>query len=259
MRYDFDSMRRAMQLEYERTGNPMFLRWIESQEKYIADHGRESDEVRKNLFLEWIVEYGNFIDYPSLIEHRRDDTYKLNSRVADAGLDFGKEKDQTVLTITDYERNVRDWQVFRGEYEAQLADIEIYLTKRAAELGLSIGFLFCDSTGVGDPLKNALKHRLRIPVRGVVFSPQHKDSLAKKMLSAFSAKEERRRLTYPAAHEHTAKFEEQFRKLLRERRPSGLLNYRHPDENNAHDDFPDSLALSLWNIERMDGGTPLDA
>jgi len=250
---DFAYMKEAMREENERTGNPMFLRWIESQEKYIADYGIESDEVQKNLFLKWIVEIGNFISWEHLIGHRRMIESGFLSSIADVGIDFAKEHDETILTITDYERNIRDWQVFRGEYTDQVDSIATYLQSAGEVHGVTLRFGFCDSTGVGDPLKSMLRKRLRMPLYGIVFSAQTKDILGKKMLNAFQAKDERHRLSYPFDHPLRPKFEDQFRKLLKERRETGQLNYRHPDEHNAHDDYCDSLALSLWRIERVMG------
>lgn len=254
---DYTYMRKAMLREHEKTGNPMFLRWVESQDKYIEDYGLESDDVQKNLFCKWIVEMGNFIEWERLIGHRRPADYAMTSVIADIGIDLAKEQDETVVTVTDYERNIRDWQIFRGEYTDQVEEIALWLTQCALRHRLTFRYGFCDATGVGDPVKTMLKRRLRFPIRGIVFNVQNKDALAKKMLKSFSGKHERDRMTYPADHELTPKFEKQFRQLLRERRPSGALNFKHPDEHNAHDDFPDSYALSLWNIEKirgMDGG-----
>ena len=254
IRLDYTYMRIAMKLEYERTKNPMFLRWIESQDKYIADHGIDSDEVQKNLYLKWIVEVGNFISFEQLITHRRE-AMSFGTRLADCGLDFakGENGDETVATITDYERNIRTWEIFKGEYPDQIEEIALWLPQQAAIHNVSLRFIYCDSTGVGDPVKAYLKQKMRVPVRGIPFSVQNKDIMAKKLQKAFYAKTERERLTYPADHEHTAKFEKQFKNLLKERRTTGQLNLTHGTGKHDHDDFPQSCALSLWNIEKIRG------
>lgn len=254
-RFDYDFMRREMIEEHKRTDNPMFLRWIESQDKYIADHGRDSDEVLKNLYLKWIVEVGNFTSWENLISHRREALGQVMTRLADVGIDFakGENGDETVVTITDYERNIRTWEVFKGEYPDQVEEIVSWLPQAAAEHGVTLRFIFCDTTGVGDPVKTMLKRRLRIPCRGVVFTVQNKDIMAKKLQKAWSASKGSERLTYPMEHKHRAKFETQMKGLQKERRPSGQLNLTHGTAKNDHDDFPQSLMLSLWNIEKIRG------
>ncbi len=254
IRLDYTYMRGAMLLEFERTKNSMFLRWIESQDKYINDHGADSDEVLKNLYLKWIVEVGNFISYEHLILHRRE-REQFNTRLADCGIDFakGENGDETIATITDYERNIRTWEMFRGEYPDQVEEIAMWLPQQAVIHNLSLRFIHCDSTGVGDPVKAMLRRKLRTPVRGVQFTVQHKDVMAKKLTKSFNAKSDRERLTYPANHPHTAKFEKQMRTLVKERRPTGQLNLTHGTGKHDHDDYPQSLMLSLWNMEKIRG------
>ncbi len=266
-RLDYDYMRVAMQLEYERTGNPMFIRWIDSQDKYIADHGLDSDEVQKNLYLKWIVEVGNFISLEHLMLHRRTRD-NFSTRLADLGLDFakGENGDETIATLMDYERNIRTWAVFKGDYTDQVDEIATWLPQQQAVHNVSVRFVICDTTGVGDPVRSMLKRKLRTPVRGVVFTVQHKDVMAKKLQKAFSAKNDRERLTYPANHPLTQHFEKQFKNLLKERRATGQLNLTHGTGKYDHDDYPQSCALSLWkyadkknrkriNINRDEGST----
>lgn len=253
-RLDYDYMRAAMLREFERTKNPMFLRWIESQDKYIDDHGRESDEVLKNLWCKWIVEVGNFISYEHLIAHRRT-VHEFNTRLADCGLDFakGENGDETVATLVDYERNIREWAIFKGEYPDQVDEIAQWLPQQAMKHNLSLRFINCDTTGVGDPVRSMLRRKLRTPVRGVVFTVQNKDIMAKKLTKAFAAKTDRERLTYPANHELTPKFEKQMKDLQKERRATGQLNLTHGTGKYDHDDFPQSLMVALWNIEKIRG------
>lgn len=254
-RLDYTYMREAMLKEYERTKNPMFMRWIESQDKYIEDHGMESDEVQKNLFLKWLVTVGNFIAWESLIGHRRAEEARFASRIADVGIDFakGENGDETVATIVDYERNVRDWEIFSGDWPDQVDEIALWLPEAAAKHNVSLQFIHCDSTGVGDPVKSYLRRKIRTPTRGIVFGVQSEDAMAKKMLKAFAAKSERERVTYPQNHKHTNKFEKQMKGLLKHRRATGQLKLTHGTGKHDHDDFAQSLALALWNIEKIRG------
>lgn len=254
IRLDYDYMRQEMLEEHARTGNPMFLRWVESQDKYINDHGRESDEVLKNLFLRWIVEVGNFTSWENIIAHRRVGNPRKTS-LCDVGIDFakGENGDETVATLVDYERNIRTWETFHGEYPDQVEQIVTWLSQVTASQAVNIRFIFCDTTGVGDPVKTMLKRRIRIPCRGVVFTVQNKDIMAKKLQKAWSAAKESERLTYPADHPHAAKFEKQMLGLLKQRRPTGQLNLTHGTGKHDHDDFPQSLMLALWHIEKIRG------
>lgn len=248
-RFTYEKMRPWALEEYDRTGNELWLRWVNSQDKYIEDNGRDDDAVRKNLFCEWLVTVGNFVDEMELLKHARPAGYALKESAVDVGIDWAKESDETVLTITDYERNIRDWATFYGEYPDQVEEIAEWLPQRLAELGLTARNVICDTTGAGDPVTSMLKRKLRMRVSGVVFGNATKDKLAKKAIAVINAKREEERFTYPAEHPHRVKFETQMRKLQKERRKNtGQLNYHHPAENGAKDDYPDSFFLSLWKM-----------
>lgn len=252
-KWDYDIMRPRVQGEYERTGNEMFMRWILSQDKYINDNGRDSDEVKKNLYLQWLVTVGNFVDYDRFISLRRPGAIELLCPTADAGLDFGKDGDESICTITDYERNIRDWGYFKGEYTDQAEEAALWLMQRAEALNLDIRNLICDSTGVGDPVVSMLRRILRIPVTGIKFTPQNKDKLAKKGIKSIAAKDAAERMSYPHEHPLRPKFEQQWKELEKARdETTGLIKYGHPKRHNAHDDFPDSYLLSIWYMENIE-------
>lgn len=256
----YDFMKKEQMREYKRTKNPIFKRWIDSQEKYISDNGIMSDLVRKNLFLKWIVEVGNFITEEALKRLCRDkDPEEWPTKYVDGGLDFGKSSDESVVTLTDYQRNIRTWGVFYGEYPDQVEQFAEWIKEREKELDIKLRRLYCDSTGVGDPVTAMLKRKLRCRVRGVKFTAASKDVLAKKAIAAMSNEVSKSesivfsdRLTYPKEHKLRVKFEFQMTELEKEIRGSTeLLNYHHPDKPDAKDDFADSLFLSLYGIEKI--------
>lgn len=251
--WTYDLMRDEMLAEYDRTGNEMFQRWVMSQDKYIDDNGVHDDLVRKNLFCEWMVTVGTFVDWKIFQYHKQEPGDTFTEHKADCGIDWAKESDETVLTITDYNRNIRDWATFHGEYTDQIDEIKIWLPQAARRNDVNIRNIICDSTGAGDPVTAMLRRKIRGPrVHGVVFTPKNKDKLAKKAIKAFT-NDSPYCHSYPANHKYTKKYEMQMRQLERERRTNtGLLNYHHPNVAGAKDDFPDSHFLSLWFIEKVD-------
>ena len=225
-------------------------RWLDSQQAYVEEHGAGSDEVRKNLYCDWIVERGNFV-LPGVLHAcaRKGEPTAPSPRV-DIGLDLAKSSDRSVVTLTDFHRNVREWLVLpHTEYESQFDELAIFLEDAAKRYQL--GKLYFDATGAGDPAGEILRRKLRgmVACEGVVFSPQSKDAMGKNMERVLHARAENERLSYPADHPHAKDFEREMISLEKEYRSHrGYLFYHHPDVPGARDDFVDSLALSLHGM-----------
>jgi len=251
--WDYDTMRAHVLAEYEASQNAMWGRWVESQDHYVAENGRESDVVKKNLYLEWLVTVGNFVSWEKLKGFARaaGGSWSPKSNSADIGVDWGKEHDETVATMTDYANDIREWATFHGEYPDQIDALVEWAGKTAKKNGVSIKNFICDATGSGDPNVSMLKRKTRIPVIGVVFTAMNKDKLAKKGLNALAGKEPSQTLSYPANHPLASVFEHQMRRLEKEYRADGKVNYHHPKENDARDDYPDSWLLSIWKIQAI--------
>lgn len=248
---NFEIMRQIMIDEYTKTDNEMFMRWVDSQEAFIEEHGIDSELVQKNLFNKWFTEVSNFIDIERLRSMGRTDDKELYSSTIHLGLDLAKVQDETVLTFTDTESNVRDWQVFKGEYTQQVRDIRQSLLDWKREF--TYEYMFVDSTGVGDPVRAMLKEALGdlVVVRGITFSATEKDILARKALKALSELDPRKRFSYPLHHKYADKFEKQMIALQKIFRDDGKMTYEHPKINGARDDFPDSTFLSLYKIQSI--------
>ncbi len=257
--YDYKFMRKEYLRLFEETGNPMFKRWIQAQDKYIEDKGEESDLVQKNLFNKWIVERGNFVAPEKLHRCRRaKERTSYNTDACDVGVDWAKSHDSTVVTVTDYERNIRFWLELHGEdYIDQVDIIEDWLRDLYENHGIEFGTCYCDSTGAGDAPTTLLQRKCEdfLIVEPVVFTPLSKDEIGKKMLKAIFAKHADERLSYPnpKISKMAKKFERQMTELEKEYRgESGKLNYHHPDRHDAHDDFPDSFGLSIYGMEDLE-------
>ena len=252
---NFETIRPAI----EKSKNEMWKRWLETQLAYIEEYGIQSDEVQKNLFNKWIVQRGNFVLPDQLLACRRPAEYEFSSNFCDVGIDLGKSEDRTVLTLTDYKKNIRDWAVVRGEWEDQYDQIKSIIQgwrgnvagAHTPQLGGRSGFTlrrgYIDATGAGDPIYSALRRILRglIILTPVKFNVQTKDKLGKIGLLAL----EKGEATYPANHKYTQDFEKEMLALEKEYREStGLLTYNHPKQKGAHDDFADSFFLSMYGM-----------
>lgn len=254
-RLNYRVMREQMIKEFEKTKEKRWMRWVESQDKYIEDEGEENELVRKNLFCEWLVEKGNFISKTQLEQHRNDEPDLLYpSNYCDIGIDWGKKSDRTVVTITDVFCNVRAWGEFRGDYMDQVVQIAAWLEKERTkddivDYHLKYGTIYCDGTGSGDPVVEMLQKQTRIPIIPVVFGVKNKDRLARRFQWSLKNADLVRRFSYPTFDPNCKKFVSEMLDLEKEiRRESEFLNYKHPNRANAHDDFTDSTFLSLFGI-----------
>jgi hypothetical protein len=250
---DYTMMRAIMLEEYEKTGNEMFIRWIDSQDAYIEQHGIDNPFVQKNLFNKWFTETQNFIDIQRLRTMARQNDESLHSPIIHIGLDLAKSQDDTVMTLTDDECNVRDWLEFKGEYPQQVRLIREALLAWKEKNRCAFEYLFVDSTGVGDPVKAMLKEAIGdiVIVRGIVFTSKEKDILARKALKAFAEENLKKRFSYPANHERTEKFENQMVSLVKDYYEDGRIKYGHPTINGAKDDYADSTFLSMYKIQNI--------
>lgn len=249
---DFDTMKRLMLEAYEQNENEMFMRWLDSQEAYIREHGKDSHLVLKNLYNKWITEVSNLIGLERLQQLRQTEATRFCNEY-DLGLDLAKSDDETVLTFTDHFCNIRQWVKFKGEYTEQVKAIRECLYSYKLKTQCDYRYLFVDSTGVGDPVKAMLKEEVEnmVTVRGIVFSAKEKDTLARKALRSFSIPIENERLSYPANHEYTEQFEKQTVECQKIIREDGKINYKHQDYAGAKDDMVDSVFLSIYALQNI--------
>ena len=89
-----------------------------------------------------------------------------------------------------------------------------------------------------------------VRVDGVVMNLQNKSEIYKQFLRSIETAETDSKLKYPANHPHTADFEREMLDMEKEYKTvQGYLSCHHPNTPNAHDDFPDSGALAVYNLE----------
>src|SRR5207237_980677 len=139
------------------------------------------------------------------------------------------------------------WEKIGDNYEEIFAELKNKLSD------FNVTSLACDATGTGEPLVDRLTWELPfvtvIPVR---FSAQSKDHLYKNFLLFI----QEQKVKWPAAAEvrkrkYWKEFERQMLDLVKEYKGQYLTCHHPEDQKNAHDDFPDSLALMLWCINEQ--------
>lgn len=236
--------------------------------KYITKEkrkiGEDSDEFQQAYNLKWLLERGMAVPealFDELTIKSKNIQTSLHDVPLIAGLDFGKSQDSTVLTIgrplwEEVDQNGRCpveviywWEKVGDNYEEIFGALKDELAK------FSVQTIACDATGVGEPLVDRLTiEQPHITVIPVKFSSQSKDHLYKWFLLMLGEKH----CTWPGhptlrKRKYWQKFQHEMTNLVKEHKNNYMQCHAPEDQKNAHDDFPDSLALMLWciNAEAM--------
>lgn len=236
--------------------NPDYKAYVLKEKKRIGEH---SDEFRMSYNLEWLLERGMAITKELFDDLTRKDlgvTTELKTQELVAGLDWGKQSDSTVLTIgrplweqVDEEGKcpvevIYWWEKVGDDWETIFAEVKEKLNS------YNVITLSVDATGVGEPLYNRLAYELpHIYIIPVKFSSQSKDHLYKWFLMML----QEHKVWWPGEHRvrqtrYFKNFEHQMLNLQKEYKGQYLTCHHPEDQKNAHDDYPDSLALMLWSI-----------
>lgn len=235
--------------------NDNYRRYIIKEKRKL---GEESDEFKMAYRLIWLLERGMALSQELFDELTIKSVNIVTSNRDDecvAGLDWGKSQDSTVLTVGLPRWKEIDeatgkvpvdviywWDKLGDDYESIFADLRDQVGR------FNIRTLSCDATGVGEPLYDRLQANLLnttvIPVR---FTSQSKDHLYKNFLLMLQEK----KVTWPGEsrvrqRKYWKAFEHQMLNLQKEYKNGYLACHAPEDQRNAHDDFPDSLALMLW-------------
>lgn len=243
----YDSDQNAMHLVYEQRVN-------EERVKY----GEDSDEFRRPYKLEWLIGTGQFTEKAKIDAITSDRKRTFHDKESDcfAGIDTAKHPDSTVVTIVRFNKTLGkkqliNWLELRGEnYKSQFEIIVDFLRKYNV-LAVAI-----DSTGQGDFMPDMFEAdtEWRDEYSGLIrvkFSAVSKDMIYKNLKVTIDEL-----LTdLPLLDTREAgRFLQQMLDLQQEWKGQ-LLSVQHPDDPNAHDDYPDSWALAehayaVWNQNR---------
>lgn len=174
--------------------------------------------------------------------------YYLGVDVARYGLD------ETVYTIAEVDKRQRVRIIFiRNTSKKPTTDV----IGKIIDLNNVFSFrqVFIDESGIGGPVTDILRER-RINLgkvgtskTSVEFTIKNKQEIYKNL----SLLMEQGRLKFP----NKERLIMQLSQLQYEHTESGLMKIHHPDETNAHDDFPDSLALACAGTIKKFTGAPI--
>jgi hypothetical protein len=234
--------------------NPMYKTFVAKQKKDLLE---DSDEFKMAYRLIWPITKGMVFTKAQLEEKSYDKSLRIVKKYKEslciAGLDLGKSQDSTIVTVirpfwadADEEGNMPkqllDWLELEGdEWEVQYPKVVDFLDN------FNIDTLVCDSTGVGDPIREHYTVLLpKVNVVPFVFSPTTKDIGYKYLMQEINQK----RMLIPA---HTTtrntnrfkKFELQMT-TIKKHYSGKFLNPCPVDAEKGHDDYPDSLMLATF-------------
>lgn len=232
--------------------NPYYRQAIK---KEIARLGEESDEFMMAYNLKWLLERGMFIT-DELIDELADPTMPLISSYTMSpvviGIDVARKHDSTVVTAVWvdwdhpdefglYRHRILDWLELHGEeWESQYRMICEFVGRyRVARLGV-------DAQGMGGPVAERLQVLLPgIEVEALSMNPPDQSERWTHLMQLL----QRRLIGWPGSYaakqsREWKRFAAQMSEVEKEYKGK-YLNVHAPDsDNNAHDDYPDSLALA---------------
>lgn len=239
--------------------------WADRYEKHVqrtiqrATAGEMSESFRMNYLLEWILTHSQLVNWDVWQLMRGDfqrGTFTAGKQRV-FGIDVGKVNDPSVVTAGEvWDDHVRwiDWLELLGtDYEDQADIIAPWVTSRGADDPSLYSTLVVDSTGVGDPVTDMFRHRLR-SVHGLKYTAQSKDGLYKRWASRIPMLKEDGTLKRGCGVLYAdcdpedlefRKFELQFLNCEVEQK-GDLVAYHHPEADDdeggelLHDDYVDS-------------------
>ena len=279
----YDAIQRNKNIDAERKGhirnhfeydcdiaskyNPKYAKYVEKERRRL---GEKSDEFLMSYKLKWIIERGMFVDI-SVFEVAN--TEPMLERIMSdkranhvAGIDLGGKGDDTIITITEvdwsmpvimetrindetgeeetyvaYNTYLVDWCCISGvpDYEEQYYLINDYLDN------FRLSRIVCDATR-----EASVAHRLRAnrkeEVIPYIFTQKSKSELYKHLDKEIVSG--RARVCGGEKTKQTPEYDNFMLQLgdLQKGYSGANMVVCHPEERDAHDDYPDSWALSVW-------------
>lgn len=227
--------------------------------------GEDSDEFQMSYAIKWLLERGMFITEAAM-EDLGDKTMEVvrayTRTPVVVGIDPARKQDTTVVTVVyvDWERpdefgfydhRILNWlELIGDDWEVQYGKIIDFLSNYKV-LGIAV-----DSQGVGD----AVAQRLAILMPSVdVHSLMSDRASQSKRWKHLMQLIQRKQVSWPA-HAKTRRlrmwkrFNQQMLDLEKKYEGQFMLA-EAPDEADAHDDYPDSLALACMLTSELQMAT----
>jgi hypothetical protein len=238
--------------------NPNYRKYVT---KELQRLGEDSDEFRLSYALEWLLERGMFVTQ-SVMEELSDPKMDLvkswfKSPVL-VGIDPARKIDSTVVTVVwvdwdrpdefgYYDHRILNWLELHGDdWEEQYYQICNFLQYYDV-LGIGV-----DSQGVGDAVAERLKRLIpRAEVHALRSNRPDQSERWKHLMELI----QRRMVAWPgSARARRTKVHQRYMQQMQdlEKHYEGPhLLARAPEEAEAHDDYPDSLALACVLTKEM--------
>ena len=239
--------------------NPNYRKFVENERRRL---GEDSDEFRLSYRIQWILEKGMFTT-SELFEELGDKSmqsvvHAYNLTPVVAGIDCGRKQDKTIVTVVYvdwdnpdpfglYHHRILNWLDLEGmDWEEQYFQIVEFLSNYSVwKVGIDVG-------GLGDTVAQRLK--ILMPHVDIVELGSANVDQNDRWKHLYQLMEHRQ-ISWPAG----AKVRN-LRKWKRFRQEMEDLEAIHkgpyflaeaPKSPNAHDDYPDSLAMAcvLTTIE----------
>jgi hypothetical protein len=232
---------------------PRYRRYVMRQAIKL---GEDSDEFKLSYELLWLLEQGMFTTHEKF-EELEDKTmqsvvYAYNGSPVCVGIDCARKKDRTIVTIVWVRWGVKDAAGFlehrvlnwldleATEWETQYWKIKEFLDN------YRIYKVAVDTGGLGDVVINRLRHIMPyIEFVDALDSPQE-SSVRWKYLKQLM---DRQKIKWPGGskvkqRKAFRRFRQEMEDLQMEYKTGGVVKVAAPEEEHAHDDYPNSLAMA---------------
>jgi hypothetical protein len=247
--------------------NPKYAKYIEGEKRKL---GEKSDEFQMSYCLKWIIERGMFVDITKFeLENGETMLERVmydKSATHVAGIDIGGKSDDTIITMVEvnwnmpvimesrindetgeeetyiaYNTYLKDWLCISNEpdYEEQYPLIVDYLSH------FWVVRVMCDATREAS-ISHRLRANLKCEVIPYIFTTKSKSEMYKHLDKEIVAG--RARVCAGDKTKETAEYKHFLEQLgdLQKGYSGVHMVVAHPDEKDAHDDYPDSWALAVW-------------
>lgn len=261
LKFYFDEVVKQRRELYNQNHDARHLIYEQSVREDIVKYGEDSDFIQREYFGKWQIGTGQFTtadELDALVDVDEDgkiraQTFTHKKMPCFAGIDTAKHPDSTVVTIIRWNEKLRkkqllNWMELHGEnYQDQFDQIQFFLSN------YNIQAIAIDSTGQGDFMPDMFEAHTEwrdenSGLYRIKFSAVSKDNMYKNLKVSI----QQLLTTLPnLGTKQGEKFRQQMLDLQQEHKGQ-LLSVHHPDDANAHDDYPDSWALAEWAYARWD-------